>query len=113
MISPTRPRSPTRTTSNIFAPGNPSAMTTGPETRATTPMNSSLRHGQRHAEHALREHPEALDLVLPAGGRHEDDERGERRLGRRALRVGERLPHRLAGDDEAELPRRHDFLELA
>src|SRR5579859_5802554 len=114
MISPTRPRSPTRTTSNIFAPSSPSAMTTGPLTLETTPMDPTrlAGHRQRDAEHALREGADALDLVLPGGGRYEDDERLQRRLRVHPLAFGERPGDRLARDDEAELAGFDDPAEL-
>src|SRR5271170_3033061 len=113
MTSPTRPRSPTRTTSNIFAPTSPSAMTTGPLTLAMTPMELLLpRNGQGHAEHSLRQQAEALDLVLPVRGRHEDDERTERRFRVLPLALGQGLGDGLARNHEAELVGIDDPTEL-
>src|ERR1700691_4429738 len=113
MTSPTRPRSPTRTTSNIFAPSSPSAITTGPLTLPMTPMELLLPwHGQGHAEHPLREEAQAFDLVLPARRRYEDHERTEGRLRVRAPALGESLRDGLARDDEAELVRLDDPTEL-
>ena len=52
-------------------------MTTGPDTRATTPIGCSLWHGEGNAEDPLRDGLDAFDLELPGRGGHEDDEGGE------------------------------------
>src|SRR5208282_3675932 len=115
MISPTRPRVPTRTTSYIFASSSPSAMTTGPETRPTLPVivPSLGRKGQRDAQDPLRERPDALDVELARGRRDEHDERTEGRVGLGPLVLGESRTDRLARDHEVEPVVPHRLLELA
>src|SRR5271157_777348 len=117
MISPTRPSEPTRTTSYIFASTNPSAMTTGPETRATDPamflpsVGSLARDRERDAQDALRESLDALHLELARRGRHEDDQGVERGIGGGPLGVREQSADRLRRDDE-RVPAAHRALEL-